>query len=450
MIRSLDKYISVEMFSLWLVEFVLVAVVTCFMLTIQPGSISGSWERMPVVATGACVLAITISTVSVAIGLYRPEICLKAGRFFANTLVVGFLAFLAISMLNASRLFDFGQHQGNAWINAGVVETLVGWVACLFVTRIAFNAALRRNVFARRIVVVGSSWAAGRIQDIISADGAGFCKLAGTVDVGALRTPADLRRDKVWAVVFDGEHGPAIEAAERADYERQGILMLDEAAFRELRLQSLDIDRLPDDWMSTIHARRGDAVHRVLDVVLSLTLLIVTLPIMVMTAIAIKCDSRGSVFYGQERVGLNGRPFTLWKFRSMSTNAEALGKPVWAVENDPRVTHVGRFIRRSRIDELPQILNVLGGAMSFIGPRPERPVFVEHLAQSIPRYNDRACVKPGITGWAQVNFPYGASIDDARKKLSYDLYYVKHRSIVLSLLIVVATVRVILFQEGSR
>jgi lipopolysaccharide/colanic/teichoic acid biosynthesis glycosyltransferase len=155
------------------------------------------------------------------------------------------------------------------------------------------------------------------------------------------------------------------------------------------------------------------------------------------------------MLYRQERVGLHGRPFTVLKFRSMRTDAEACG-PVWAMQRDPRVTRIGSFIRLTRIDELPQLINVLRGEMSFIGPRPERPHFVAQLERALPFYRDRAQVKPGLTGWAQVNYPYGASVEDARAKLSYDLYYVKHRSLLLDLQILVATVRVVLFQRGAR
>jgi lipopolysaccharide/colanic/teichoic acid biosynthesis glycosyltransferase len=170
---------------------------------------------------------------------------------------------------------------------------------------------------------------------------------------------------------------------------------------------------------------------------------------MLLTALIIKLDSPGPVFYRQERVGLHGRPFTLYKFRSMRTDAEATG-PVWAAKRDARVTRIGNFIRRSRIDELPQLMNVLHGEMSFIGPRPERPHFVEQLSTIIPFYAERSRVKPGLTGWAQVNYPYGASVEDARMKLSYDLYYVKHYNLLLDSLILFATIRVILFQEGAR
>jgi exopolysaccharide biosynthesis polyprenyl glycosylphosphotransferase len=173
------------------------------------------------------------------------------------------------------------------------------------------------------------------------------------------------------------------------------------------------------------------------------------MPLMVLVALLVRLDSPGPILYRQERVGLGGKPFTLLKFRSMRANAEARG-PAWAQQRDPRVTRVGSFMRRTRMDELPQLINILRGEMSFIGPRPERPHFVEQLAQAIPFYRERARVKPGLTGWAQVNYPYGASVEDARAKLSYDLYYVRNRSPLLDILILLSTVRVILFQEGAR
>jgi lipopolysaccharide/colanic/teichoic acid biosynthesis glycosyltransferase len=171
---------------------------------------------------------------------------------------------------------------------------------------------------------------------------------------------------------------------------------------------------------------------------------------MLATAVAIKLDTPGPVFYRQERTGLHGETFTLFKFRSMAIDAEVAGKPQWAEMRDPRVTRVGAFIRASRIDELPQLFNVLRGEMSMIGPRPERPIFVDELAKVIPFYNHRGYVKPGLTGWAQVNYPYGASVEDAREKLAYDLYYVKNRGVLLDMIILLSTVRVILFREGAR
>ncbi|GAH73341.1 unnamed protein product, partial [marine sediment metagenome] len=159
-----------------------------------------------------------------------------------------------------------------------------------------------------------------------------------------------------------------------------------------------------------------------------------------LVALLIKLTSRGPVFYRQVRVGQSERPFRLLKFRSMRTDAEAEGKAIWAAENDPRVTWFGRFMRLTRVDELPQFINVLRGDMSFVGPRPERPEFVEELARKIPHYRLRHLVKPGITGWAQITYPYGADLEDARNKLRYDLYYVKHGNLGLDLVIVLRTI----------
>lgn len=190
--------------------------------------------------------------------------------------------------------------------------------------------------------------------------------------------------------------------------------------------------------------------HRMLDVVGALALLLVTLPLLLLVAIAIKLESRGPVLYRQERVGHGGRSFPLLKFRSMRADAEADGIARWAAERDPRVTRVGRVIRLTRIDEIPQVINVLRGEMALVGPRPERTVFVEELRREIPSYDERHKVLPGITGWAQVNIPYGASIEDARAKLAYDLDYARRRNLRFDLAILAATVRVVLFRTGAR
>ena len=167
-------------------------------------------------------------------------------------------------------------------------------------------------------------------------------------------------------------------------------------------------------------------------------------------ALVIKCDSVGPVFYRQERVGLGGRRFMLLKFRSMVQNAEPDRRPVWAAQQDDRLTRVGRVIRCVRIDELPQLFNVLSGTMSMVGPRPEPPYFVDQLTKIIPLFAERQKVKPGITGWAQINYPYGASVEDARKKLTYDLYYMENHSLLLDLSILISTVRVVIFRQGAR
>jgi exopolysaccharide biosynthesis polyprenyl glycosylphosphotransferase len=191
------------------------------------------------------------------------------------------------------------------------------------------------------------------------------------------------------------------------------------------------------------------AVRRARAVAGSLLLLAHTLPLLLLVACLIKLDSRGPVLYRQDRVGLHGRVFTLLKFRTMRIDAEADG-PRWATERDPRVTRFGAFLRASRIDELPQLINVLRGEMSLVGPRPERPYFVRQLVRIIPQYHERTLVLPGLTGWAQVNHRYGASVEDAQAKLAYDLCYLRNQSLLLDLHILAATVRVVLFRIGAR
>jgi lipopolysaccharide/colanic/teichoic acid biosynthesis glycosyltransferase len=177
---------------------------------------------------------------------------------------------------------------------------------------------------------------------------------------------------------------------------------------------------------------------------------VLTMPVVLVTAMLIKLESPGPAFYRQRRVGLYNQPFDILKLRSMRQDAEVAGKAVWAEKDDPRITRIGRFIRKVRIDELPQTWTVLKGEMSFIGPRPERPEFVQSLEQQLPFYAERHMIKPGITGWAQINYPYGASIEDARHKLEYDLYYSKNYSPFLDLLILLQTLRVVLWPTGAR
>ena len=189
-----------------------------------------------------------------------------------------------------------------------------------------------------------------------------------------------------------------------------------------------------------------EVIHRSL----ALAGLIISFPIAALTAILVKIDSKGPIFYSQERVGKNGKVFNVMKFRSMKTDAEKDGKPVWATADDDRTTRVGRVIRKIRVDEIPQFLNIIKGEMSFVGPRPERPHFVSQLADEIPYYEHRHLTAPGLTGWAQIKHPYGASVEDARCKLQYDLYYIKNQSLALDLIIVFETVKTVLFSRGGR
>jgi exopolysaccharide biosynthesis polyprenyl glycosylphosphotransferase len=191
-------------------------------------------------------------------------------------------------------------------------------------------------------------------------------------------------------------------------------------------------------------------VKRLFDIVCALVLIILSLPVMLVTAALIKLESKGGIFYFQERTGFNGKPFNVVKFRSMRTDAEKDGKPQWAQAQDSRVTRVGAIIRKIRVDELPQLFVVLKGDMSLVGPRPERPFFVEQLTEQIPYYAVRQSVKPGLTGWAQVRYHYGATLEDSAEKLQYDLYYVKNHSLFLDLVILFETVSVVLLGKGAR
>jgi sugar transferase (PEP-CTERM system associated) len=234
----------------------------------------------------------------------------------------------------------------------------------------------------------------------------------------------------------------------------RGIRIVELSSFFERENGHLQIDSMNASWMILAEGfHQGivrDTVKRLFDLLISAAMLAISLPIMALAALLIKLESPGPVLYRQERVGQGGRSFTILKFRSMCVDAEKDGKPRWARQNDNRVTLTGRFIRRTRIDELPQVFNVFFGDMSFVGPRPERPYFVQDLTQKIPYYGVRHTVKPGITGWAQVRYPYGATDEDAMHKLQYDLYYVKNHSLFLDLMILFQTAQVVLWGKGVR
>jgi len=233
-----------------------------------------------------------------------------------------------------------------------------------------------------------------------------------------------------------------------------GVPIEDCHSFYERLVSKIAITDLPPEWIALSEGFRRDrivlAAKRVIDVIVAFLGLLLGTPLALMTALVIKLESSGPIFYRQERVGQNEKHFTLLKFRSMTQDAEAKVGPVWARENDPRVTRVGAIIRKLRIDEIPQMINVLKGEMSFVGPRPERPFFVERLKQNIPYYDLRHSVKPGITGWAQISYRYGDSEQDAVEKLQYDLYYIKHMSPVFDLQIIFESFKVILFGSGAR
>ncbi|MEE2794859.1 MAG: exopolysaccharide biosynthesis polyprenyl glycosylphosphotransferase, partial [Pseudomonadota bacterium] len=233
-----------------------------------------------------------------------------------------------------------------------------------------------------------------------------------------------------------------------------GVYVNDFSSFLERELGRVDLDTLNPSWLIfsdgfSAGQRLSSIGKRFFDIVVSLLILLIGVPLIALFSVLIKLETKGPAFFRQTRVGLYGQNFTLVKLRSMRTDAEAAGAK-WAEKDDPRITRIGRLIRKVRIDELPQVWSVLKGEMSFVGPRPEVPAFVSDLERELPYYAERHVVKPGITGWAQINYPYGASIEDARHKLEYDLYYAKNYTPFLDLLILLQTARVILWPDGAR
>jgi sugar transferase (PEP-CTERM system associated) len=250
------------------------------------------------------------------------------------------------------------------------------------------------------------------------------------------------------------QRGGVLPLRELLECRVRGIPVTDLSGFYERVRGEVPIDSLKASWLIYANGfEQGSLrtlIKRAFDLVASSTLFVLALPVMLFTALAIKLESPGPVIYRQERAGRAGLPFTVLKFRSMRDDAENDGIARWASVGDPRVTRVGRLIRKLRIDELPQLINVLRGEMSFVGPRPERPTFVAKLKEQIPFYDLRHSVKPGLTGWAQVRYSYGATIEQSVKKLEYDLYYVKNHTLLLDIVILLETVRVVLLGEGAR
>lgn len=449
MTRVFGHFVALEMFGLWLLEFV-PCLLALHILLMPPDA--SHWSDF-VTFQHAVALALAVSATWAAIGLYQPEICLQNWRLLVSTATGGVLALPVLLAVAFVFGIDTSDLVGGSTFRP--LQFILTWVAFLFATRFIFRLALRLNLFARPVLIVGSAADAARTRAAIGQVRAGFFSVVGSVtaDDNRALNPAELARKRVWAVVVTEEVRGDLPQDLLMRGKSTGVHIFNDVEFREQQLRRIDLEHLAADWkLFAPGLTRGpleDAMRRCADLALSLGMLVLTLPVMALTAILIRLDSPGPALYRQERVGLHGRPFTLLKFRSMRLDAEA-GGPAWAARNDTRVTRIGNFLRLTRIDELPQLFNVLKGEMAFVGPRPERPHFVDQLAEVIPSYRDRSAVKPGITGWAQVNYPYGASVEDARQKLSYDLYYVKRRSLFLDLLILVATVRVILFQEGSR
>lgn len=257
-------------------------------------------------------------------------------------------------------------------------------------------------------------------------------------------------------VVASSDVKSEVNIHELVDCKLNGVSVLDLLSFFEREAGQIRIDILDPAWLVTSHGFRQSTfqnfLKRVFDLLVSTVMLIASLPIqlIIIAAIWIEDGLGAPIIYRQMRAGANGKSFNVYKYRSMASDAEKSGKAVWASEGDSRITKIGAFLRKYRLDELPQTVNVIKGEMSFVGPRPERPEFVQELATQIPYYNERHVLKPGLTGWAQLNYPYGSSLEDAYQKQLYDMYYVKNHSLFLDCLIILQTVEVVLFGKGAR
>ena len=390
-------------------------------------------------------LALCTGLVASASGLYQPAV-MQHRRRMVLCAVVAAVPLSAVAWLALTLIAPSGVLAPTLVVVATVVLSSMLAVGG---TRLAHAAALRHGLLTRRLLIIGnrSAWSpeAGQAHDNAVA-------FLDESNLSQAFQPGWLRDRHIWAVVVPT--GMQADARLVQHCRHSSVRLLNQDQFRECKLNRVAYEGLPANWLAgsgvARQTRLEQFIRRGFDIFVALILLIVTLPVWLVAAILVKLDSKGPVFYRQERCGIHSRPFMLAKFRSMRVDAEAAGAPVWATKQDSRVTRFGRFMRLTRIDELPQLFNVLRGDMAIVGPRPERPGFVRQLAEVIPHYDDRALVKPGITGWAQVNYPYGASVEDARMKLAYDLYYVSRRSLFLDMVILVATVRVVLFQEGAR
>ena len=355
------------------------------------------------------------------------------------------------------------------FIGGGIfITSLCLLLVAIPVWRLAFEGLTRDPHLEEHILIVGTGALARTVAQQILAQHDFAYRIVGFVDDGpANEAPGDplvlgragdlphlIARHHVDRIVVSlTDRRGKLPITELLQAKLSGIRVEDAATTYERITGKILTDGIKPSWLifsDGFCASRGTRwVKRGIDLVLAFVGLIVAAPLMALTGIAIRLDSPGPILYCQDRVGENGRVFTLCKFRSMRADAEN-GTPVWAKEKDDRVTRVGRFLRLARLDELPQLWNVLKGDMSFVGPRPERPFFVEQLAAAIPFYMERHAVKPGVTGWAQVKYRYGSSIEDAMEKFRYDLYYIKHLSIVFDLTIVVDTVKVILSGKGAK
>lgn len=460
-IRILNQYISLRLLLLVMLEALVAAASLSLVVWLSPESPGG----MPAVGWGVYVLfAATLSGSIAAMGLYSPRLRERISGLVLRLLCAALLAFVILVL---------------AWFGFGVKEPgLLEMASALgialvtnLVIRIAVSRLAGEDFLKIRVLVYGAGWQARSIAGLRRrTDRVGF-RVVGfvpsdsdrhgmeglnTVDAGDGLLQYCRRHQVDEIVVAMDDRRQSFPVRELLLCRMHGIDVTELMSFLERETGKVRLDVLNPSWMifSEGFRRTGlrNRVSRALDILASLMLLAVAWPVMLLAVLAIKIEDgpRASVLYRQLRVGQDGRLFEALKFRSMRPDAEADGIARWADVQDDRVTRVGALMRQTRIDELPQLLNVLRGDMRFVGPRPERPEFVETLSDSVPYYRERHCVKPGLTGWAQLCYPYGSSEQDAIEKLQYDLYYIKNRTLLFDLAILLQTIEVVVFSKGAR
>ena len=410
------------------------------------------------------------------LGLYRRDAMLDLRRSIARIPLAAVLAAVAawVATMAVCLVFDVSRPPGATWQAALFAVAVVCFAVSGTAARLGFAVLVEAGTFRRRLLVVGAGRRARDLLARIRAESSCFqdevifvhhpvlgmrlnlhdgAPGGFVVDVPEFDILGVALRHDVHQIVIAPDERRGMNLQNLLECKKAGFPIVQYLSFIERETRRIDLVNIELSWFLYSDGFSFGLLDRMLkrgfDLVTSLAILLLTAPVLAAASAAIRLEGQGPILYRQERITRDGRTFEVLKLRTMRVDAEA-GGAVWAGVCDPRVTRVGRFLRRSRIDELPQLFNVLRGDMSIVGPRPERPVFVARLAREIPLYNERHMVKAGLTGWAQVNYPYGASVEDARNKLSYDLYYVKNFSVLLDILILAQTIRVLFWPGGVR
>ena len=462
MFRLFKHYVPYAVLLLALVDVVLLLVSAESAWVIRARQIGMEVDSVTNRAAPLINFAVSLELAMIAVGVYGVE-SFQSLRFAAARLMVAIC--LGVIFLSLIYFFIPGW---TLWRSNSLYAMFISFVLLVLV-RSVLGHTLGSDSFRRRVLVLGAGQRAARLGRLGAERSSGF-SIVGHVDMADVECviPSAVPRGQIQSL---SDHVSQLGANEvvLALEERRKALPLDDllrirmtgvhvneiSTFLERETGRVDLRSVNPSWLIfsdgfSSGRRLSSVAKRLFDICASGLLLLLAAPLIAITALLIRLESKGGAFYRQTRIGLYGAPFDILKLRSMRIDAEAAGKAVWAEKDDPRITRVGRVIRILRIDELPQVWTVLKGEMSFVGPRPERPAFVDDLSKQIPYYAERHVVKPGITGWAQINYPYGANLDDARHKLEYDLYYAKNYTPFLDVVIILQTIRVVLFPDGAR